>query len=84
MFYPLSASPLDDDSSGIPEEQEEHDPALNRVCRSIMASFNIDRFSDNDARDFLVSFGPHRANSGQEDFLGPASPPSAENVTSQS
>ena len=85
MFYPLSASPPDDDSSGIAEEQEEHDPALNHVRYSIMASFNTDRVSDNDARDFLflASLSPHRATSGQEDFLGPARPPSEPDVPAQ-
>ena len=83
MFYPLSASPPDDDSSGIPEKQEEHDPTLNHVCRAMMTSFNTDRVLDNDARDFLTSLGPHRAASGQEDFLGPARPPSAQDVPSQ-
>ena len=42
--------------------------------------FNTDRVLDNTARDFLflVSLGDHRATSGQEDFLGPACPPSAQ------
>ena len=80
MFYPLSASPPEDDSSGIQEEQEEHDPALDHIRHSIMEDFNTDRVLDNTARDFLflVSLGDHRATSGQEDFLGPACPPSAQ------
>ena len=75
MFHPLSASPPDDDDSGLPEDQEEHDPALDHVRCVIMASFNTDRVSHNDARDFLASLGPHSATSGQEGFLRPARPP---------
>ena len=80
IFYPLSASPLEDDSSGIQEQQEEQDPALDHVRHSIMASFDTDRVSDNTVRCFLFlqSLGDHRATSGQEEFLGPTHPPSAQ------
>ena len=83
IFHPIQDSPPDDDSPGIPEEHEEHDPALNHVCRAMMASLNTDCVSDNDARDYLARLGPHRVTSAQEIFFGPDRPTSAPDDTSQ-
>ena len=71
IFDPLSASPPEDDSSGIQEQQEEHDPALDHVRCSIMEGFNTDRVSDDMSGIFffckvLVTITPPR---GTKNFL---------------
>ena len=86
LFEPIKASPLGDDSSGIQEQQETQDPALDHVRRTIMAAFNTDRVSDNTCRQmlFLQSLGDHRVASeyeellGHEDFFRSGRPPSAQ------
>ena len=77
MFYPLSASPPEDDSSGIQEQQEEHDPALDHVRCSIMEGFNTDRVSDDMSGIFffckvLVTITPPR---GKKIFFVPLAYP---------
>ena len=74
IFHPIQDSSPDDDSSVIHEEHEEPDPALSHVRSAMMGSFNTDRITDNDTRNVLASFGPHRATSAQDDFLASSGP----------